>query len=85
MGSPDPWDSIYHVRLLAQAGDLNYARIAATDALSQRLGADGRFRSILFNELGDILRAHGNLDAALINFKDSLTNSWKTNKVKKFL
>ncbi len=72
LGSDDAWDGIYLGRLYVRAGDLGMAREAFETALSKLPHEQERNRSVLFNELGNVQRAQGDLAGALESYRASL-------------
>jgi tetratricopeptide (TPR) repeat protein len=72
MDNSDPWDAIYLCRLYVQSGALDPARQTAERALNRLAPEEVRDRKVLLDEMGDILVAQGDLDAALTRYRAAL-------------
>ena len=68
----DVWDSIYLGRLYERTGSLAAAHSNYKAALARLPEADERNRAVLFSEIGDVLKAQGDLSAALASYRDAL-------------
>ena len=72
MDISNPWDAVYLSRLYVQSGALDPARRTAERALDRLAPEEARDRMVLSGELGNILVAQGDLDAALTRYRASL-------------
>jgi len=66
------WDSIYLGRLYQQSGSLTKALLVYEGALASLPETDERDRSVLLNEIGDVLKSQGNLAGALDSYRASM-------------
>ena len=71
LGTVAPWDFIFLARLQVNAGSLSRSVEIATAGLALTSLAV-RDKSILLDELGDVLVAKGDLDGAFEHFRESL-------------
>ncbi len=65
----DPWDAIYLGRLYQRAGDLGAARRTYADALARLPETEERDHGVLFNAIGDVQVAQGDLSGALDSYR----------------
>ncbi len=69
----EAWDAIYLGRLYQRAGTLKKARRTYEDALSRLPETEQRDRSVLFNEIGNVQMAQGDLAGALESYSAAMT------------
>ena len=69
----DPWDAIYLGRLYARAGKLAQAGRTFEEALARLPETGERDRSVLLNEIGNVLTAQGDLAGALQSYRDAMS------------
>ena len=72
LGSDDVWDFIYLGRLQTRAGDLKAAKVTFEKAFKVLPEGELRDQSVLYNELGNILRAEGDLAGGRRSYEASL-------------
>ena len=71
----DVQDAIYLGRLYQRTGSLLAARSIFEKTLDRLPKSDERDRSVLFNEIGDVQKAQGDLSAALESYRAAITIS----------
>ncbi len=68
----DPWDAIYLARLYTSTGNLGKSLSTLRDTLSYLPQTEERTRSVLYNEIGNVQVAQGDLPAALKSYSAAM-------------